>query len=58
MSHPGMKPVFQKAAATEDGTYHSKVNFDMPGDWTLLLHAKLANGTTVENQVRLTVLEK
>ena len=58
MSHPGMAPLFQKASAGEDGKYHSKLNFDMPGDWTLLLHAKLASGATVDNQVRLTVLEK
>jgi hypothetical protein len=58
MSHPGMEPLFQKATATEDGKYYSKLNFDMPGDWTLLLQAKLASGATVENQVKLTVLEK
>ena len=58
MSHPGMKPLFQSASAGENGKYHSRLNFDMPGDWTLLLHAKLANGTTVQDRVRLTVLEK
>jgi hypothetical protein len=58
MSHPGMKPLFQKALATEGGKYRSSLNFDMPGDWILLLHAKLASGATVDNQVRLTVLEK
>jgi YtkA-like protein len=58
MSHPGMKPLFQKALATEGGKYHSNLKFDMPGDWILLLHAKLPSGATVDNQVRLTVLEK
>ena len=58
MSHPGMRPQFQKVSAGQDGSYYAKLNFDMPGDWTLLLHAKLANGESVDNQVRLTVLEK
>jgi hypothetical protein len=58
MSHPGMKPLFQNASATDHGEYTCKLNFDMPGDWTLLLHAKLASGETVDNQVSLTVLEK
>ena len=58
MSHPGMKPQFQNASAAPDGLYRAKLNFDMPGDWTLLLHAKLANGETADDQVRLTVLEK
>jgi hypothetical protein len=58
MSHPGMAPVFQHASATDDGKYHSRLTFTMPGDWTLLLHAKLANGEAVDNQVKLTVLEK
>jgi hypothetical protein len=44
--------------ATKGGKYRSSLNFDMPGDWILLLHAKLASGATVDNQVRLTVLEK
>jgi hypothetical protein len=58
MSHPGMKPLFQKASATDSGEYNCKLNFDMPGDWILLLHAKLASGETITNQVSLTVLEK
>jgi len=58
MSHAGMKPQSQNASAAPDGSYHAKLNFDMPGDWTLLLHAKLANGETADDQVRLTVLEK
>ena len=58
MSHPGMKPSFEKASETGAGRYQSKLNFDMAGDWTLLLHAKLANGGTVDKAVKLTVLEK
>jgi hypothetical protein len=58
MSHPGMKPLLQNASATDHADYTCKLNFDMPGDWTLLLHAKLPNGETVDNQVSLTVLEK
>src|SRR5437660_8455735 len=47
MSHPGMKPLFQNASATDDGEYSCRLNFDMPGDWTLLVHAKLATGETI-----------
>jgi hypothetical protein len=55
MSHPGMAPIFQEASATEDGKYHSRLKFDMPGDWTLLVKARLASGVTVDRQMRLTV---
>ncbi len=57
MSHPGMKPIFAEASA-QGGEYRSKLNFDMPGDWTLLIHAKLPDGETAENQVPVTVREK
>jgi hypothetical protein len=57
MSHPGMKPIFAEASA-QSGEYHSKLNFDMPGDWTLLIHARLPDGETAEDQVPVTVREK
>jgi hypothetical protein len=57
MSHPGMRPVFGSTVKVTSGEYEAKLDFNMPGDWTLLVHANLANGRAVEKQVRLTVME-
>jgi hypothetical protein len=58
MSHPGMSPVFATVSDAGSGEYQAKLNFNMAGDWTLLIHANLADGTAVDKQVRLTVTEK
>lgn len=53
MSHPGMAPVFFSSAETEPGHYRSSLKLSMPGDWTILLHIRLADGTNVERQVEV-----
>jgi hypothetical protein len=51
MSHPGMSAVFAEASETAPGSYRANVNFNMGGDWVVLLHIKLADGRKIERQV-------
>jgi hypothetical protein len=51
MSHPGMSPVFGTASETAPGSYTAHLNFDMAGDWVVLLHIRLADGRTIERQI-------
>ncbi|MGC2619961.1 MAG: FixH family protein [Acidobacteriaceae bacterium] len=51
MAHPGMAPVFGDANETAPGTYSAQLHFNMPGDWVVLLHIRLADGRKVERQI-------
>jgi len=51
MSHPGMSPVFAQANEIAPGNYSAPINFNMGGDWVVLLHIKLADGRKIERQV-------
>ncbi len=51
MVHPGMSPVFAAAKETMPGSYESKMNLSMGGDWVVLLHIRLTNGTKIERQL-------
>jgi hypothetical protein len=51
MTHPGMSPVFAEAKETAPGNYHAPIDFNMGGDWVVLLHIKLADGRKVERQM-------
>jgi hypothetical protein len=52
-SHPGMAPVFGEARETEPGYYRGRLEFSMAGDWVVLLHVTLANGTVLQRQVEV-----
>jgi len=51
MSHPGMSPVFGQASETAPGAYRAQINFNMGGDWIVLVHIKLPDGRRMERQV-------
>ena len=51
MSHPGMSPVFGHASETAPGAYRAQINFNMGGDWIVLLHIKLPDGRRIERQM-------
>ena len=51
MSHPGMGPVFGTAKETAPGSYRTQIDFNMGGDWIVLLHIKLADGRKIERQM-------
>ena len=58
MSHPGMTPLFASASPMGADQYEAKLNFNMPGDWTVSVRAHWPDGAEVEKQVALTVREK
>jgi hypothetical protein len=53
MSHPGMSPLFAEAKEAELGHYKAHLEFQMAGDWVILLHVTLPDGKKVERQIDL-----
>jgi hypothetical protein len=53
MSHAGMAPVFGGSTEVTPGHYRGNLAFSMAGDWVVLLHMKLADGTKVERQIEV-----
>jgi hypothetical protein len=51
MSHAGMSPVFAEAKETEPGRYQGSLEFQMAGDWVILLHITLPDGKKLERQI-------
>lgn len=51
MAHPGMAPIFGNATENSPGTYMASIDFNMPGDWVVLLHIRLADNRRIERQV-------
>jgi hypothetical protein len=51
MSHPGMSPLFAEAKETELGHYQAHLEFQMAGDWVILLHVTLPDGKKLERQI-------
>jgi hypothetical protein len=51
MSHPGMSPFFAEAKETEPGRYEAHLQFQMGGDWVILLHVTLPDRTKLERQI-------
>jgi hypothetical protein len=50
MSHAGMSPGFAEAKEAEPGRYQAQVEFQMAGDWVILLHVTLPDGKKLERQ--------
>jgi hypothetical protein len=53
MTHAGMAPVFGEAIEIAPGRYQSPLTLQMAGDWVILLHITLSNGTKLESQFNL-----
>ncbi len=53
MSHAGMAPVFATTKETEPGRYQAPLEFSMGGDWIVLIHLALADGTKLERQFEI-----
>jgi len=51
MSHAGMNALFAEAKETEPGRYQAHVQFQMAGDWVILLHVTLPSGERLERQI-------
>jgi hypothetical protein len=57
MSHPGMSPVFAEAEETAPGSYQAHLDFNMGGDWIVLLHIKLSDARKTERQMDVRVVQ-
>ena len=53
MSHAGMSPVFADAKEEQPGRYQARLNFQMAGDWIILLHVTLTDGKKLERQIEV-----
>jgi hypothetical protein len=53
MTHPGMAPVSGSTREMEPGRYNGSLTFSMAGDWVVLFHIRLADGTEVERQEKV-----
>ena len=53
MSHAGMSPVFAVATEREPepGRYRAHLEFQMAGDWVILLHVTLPDGKKWEQEI-------
>lgn len=50
MLHPGMVPRPFDVKEAEPGSYQAQLQFDMAGDWVILLHITLPSGDTLDRQ--------
>jgi hypothetical protein len=53
MSHAGMSPQFAEAKEAEPGRYQTRLEFQMAGDWIILLHVTLPGGKKLERQIEV-----
>jgi hypothetical protein len=51
MTHAGMSPQFAEAKETTAGSYQAHMEFQMAGDWVILVHVTLPNGRKLERQI-------
>jgi len=51
MSHAGMSPGFAEAKEAEPGRYQAHLEFQMAGDWVILLHIAQPDGKKLERQI-------
>jgi YtkA-like len=50
MQHPGMVPHSYPVKELDPGRYQAQVQFDMAGDWIILLHVILPDGNSLDRQ--------
>jgi hypothetical protein len=53
MLHPGMVPRPFEVKEVEPGSYRAQVQFDMAGDWVILLHIILPDGDSLDRQFEI-----
>ena len=51
MSHAGMSPKFAEAKEAYPGRYQAHLEFQMAGDWIILLHVTLPGRKKLERQI-------
>jgi hypothetical protein len=53
MNHAGMVPVLANASEMAPGLYQGSLEFNMAGDWFILVRADLPDGRSMEHRVDL-----
>jgi hypothetical protein len=53
MSHAGMAPVFAEAGEVAPGRYQAHLEFNMSGDWVLLIDLTLPDGRKFQRQLEV-----
>ncbi len=53
MSHAGMAPIFADATEVEAGRYRTSMELTMAGDWIVMVHLTLVDGTKVDRQFEI-----
>ena len=53
MSHAGMSPVFADTLEVAPGDYRANMEITMAGDWVILVHLTLPDGTKLERQFEI-----
>ena len=53
MSHAGMSPVFADTKEVAPGDYRANMNLSMAGDWVVLVHLTLRDGSKLERQFEI-----
>ncbi len=53
MSHAGMAPVFAEAGEVAPGRYLAHLEFNMSGDWVLLIDLTLPDGRRLQRQLEV-----
>ena len=53
MTHPGMAPLFGNVRELGQGRYEGPIEFNMGGDWVVMVQVKAADGRRFERQFLL-----
>ncbi len=53
MSHAGMSPVFANAQEVAPGEYWASMELSMAGDWIILVHLTMPDGSKLERQFEI-----
>ncbi len=53
MSHAGMSPVFVDTREVAPGEYRANMDLAMAGDWVVLVHLTLPDGSKLERQFEI-----
>ena len=53
MSHAGMTPVFAGANETSPGRYSSTMELSMAGDWHVVVHMTLPDGSKLQREFEI-----
>jgi hypothetical protein len=53
MTHAGMVPAFADATETDPGRYRANLELSMAGDWFVVVHLTLPDGSKVDRQFEI-----